>query len=142
MEETTGITFIEVSNAVHSLQKRGLVVCTQKDPTTLYRRINYWGEKGLPFTEEDKDKEIMEDLKRFEKAIIDILNINTDFDIHKLYIRLKLFLRGKNKCLIVFHFSCLVTYPEGYLQLIIDDMKKRGIVVENKKILTLCNFFG
>ena len=54
--------------------------------------MNYWNEQGIVLSEEDIHRnELLEEMKRFEQYIIEILNMCTDFDIHKLYKRLTVF---------------------------------------------------
>lgn len=88
----------DVLNAIHSLQVKGLVICVKREPPT-YRRVNYWNEIGIELSSEEVHTvEVLEQLKRYERFIVEILNMCTDFDVHKLYERLKKFLQGPNKC--------------------------------------------
>ena len=83
--------------AIHSLQKKGILICIQQRPL-VYRHVNYWNELGIILSKEDIHKnELLEEMKRFEQYVIEILNMCTDFDIHKLYKRLTVFLQGANK---------------------------------------------
>ena len=76
-----------------------MVICVNTDPLQ-YRHVLFWGEKGLSIemnrVEED---ELLQDLLRFERFVIDMLNINLNFTEKQLYQRLKLFLQGNNKCM-------------------------------------------
>lgn len=88
----------DVLNAIHSLQVKGLVICVKREPPT-YRHVNYWNEIGIELSSEEVHTvEVLEQLKRYERFIVEILNMCTDFDVHKLYERLKKFLQGPNKC--------------------------------------------
>ena len=65
-----------------------------------YRHVVYWGEEGLNIgTEKMKEQELLQDLLRFERFVIDMLNVNLDFTEKQLFRRLKMFLQGNNKCL-------------------------------------------
>ena len=84
--------------SIHSLCNNKVVICVQRSPPS-YRHIVKWGEQGLDISEEEfRSNEILIELRRFERYVIEILNSCTTFNVTQLYKRLRLFLQGVNRC--------------------------------------------
>lgn len=87
-----------VLKLLYKLIERQLVICVNASPLQ-YRHVLFWGEKGLSIeTNRVEEDELLHDLLRYERFVIDMLNINLNFSEKQLYQRLKLFLQGNNKC--------------------------------------------
>ncbi|KAK8817151.1 hypothetical protein WA556_003048, partial [Blastocystis sp. ATCC 50177/Nand II] len=109
-----------------------LVVCVGQQPLT-YRHVNAWGEKGVEVNaEEAKTNELLAQLRKYERFVVEMLNMCTTFDVARLHARLKLFLQGANK----FEFSV------EELRVLIEDMKRRDVVFEENGVLKLRQYFG
>lgn len=94
----TGVSPTRVFASLHVLLEAGLVVCVGQQPLT-YRHVNAWGEKGVEVkAEEAKTNELLAQLRKYERFVVEILNMCTTFDVTRLHARLKLFLQGANKC--------------------------------------------
>ena len=94
----TGMSPACVFASLHVLQQAGVVVCVSQQPLT-YRHVNEWGEKGMTVNaEEVKTNELLAQLRKYERFVVEMLNMCTTFDVARLHARLKLFLQGANKC--------------------------------------------
>ena len=99
LSEKIGISESLTLKLLHSLMEKKLVICSSQNPMQ-YRHIVYWGEEGLDIgAEKMKEQELLQDLLRFERFVIDMLNVNLNFTEKQLFRRLKMFLQGNNKCL-------------------------------------------
>ena len=87
-----------VLKLLYGLIERQLVICVNANPLQ-YRHVLFWGEIGLSIeTNRVEEDELLHDLLRYERFVIDMLNINLNFSEKQLFLRLKLFLQGNNKC--------------------------------------------
>lgn len=98
LAEAKGASPASVLQSLRTLQSLGIVVCVQQSPLK-YRHVNAWRERGIELSEAEMHSNgLLAQLKRFERYVVEILNMCPSFDVAKLYGRLKLFLQGANKC--------------------------------------------
>ena len=74
-----------------------VVLCEKESPRT-YRRVRRFGEKGLEMRSDQDDRGVLEEMRQYERFVVDILNVCYDFDVAKLQRRLTVFLQGVNRC--------------------------------------------
>ena len=74
-----------------------VVLCEEESPRR-YRRVRFFGEKGLEMRSAQDDRGVLEEMRQYERFVVDILNVCTDFDVAKLQRRLTVFLQGVNRC--------------------------------------------
>lgn len=77
--------------------EQGVVLCASETPRQ-FRRVKFFGEKGLEMGGERDDGGVLEAMRPFERFVVDILNVCYDFDVAKLQRRLTVFLQGANRC--------------------------------------------
>lgn len=78
------------------LQKE-VILCEKEAPRS-YRRVRFFGEKGLEMRDERDEQGVLEEMRQYERFVVDILNVCYDFDVAKLQRRLTVFLQGVNRC--------------------------------------------
>ncbi|KAK8793249.1 hypothetical protein WA588_006216 [Blastocystis sp. NMH] len=111
--------------------EQGVVLCASETPRQ-FRRVKFFGEKGLEMGGERDDGGVLEAMRPFERFVVDILNVCYDFDVAKLQRRLTVFLQGANR----------YDRSEEDLRVLLRDMERRNVVYEEKGVLKLRQYFG